>query len=166
MSKFNPTLLALALLAVAPAAMAAGSNSAALNVTLTLDNTCGITTSAVNFGTQTTLLSAIDATGTVTVTCTSTGGTYSVAFNGGTTTGGTIAQRKLFNAASSNTIDYNLYTTAARTVLVGDGTTGVVVGGTGNGSAQAFSVFGRVAAGQNPKATGVYSDTVTATVSF
>ncbi len=166
MSKFNPTLLALALFAVAPVAMAAGSNSAALNVTLTLDNTCGITTTAVNFGTQTTLLSAIDAAGTVTVTCTSTGGTYNVAFNGGTTAGGTIAQRKLVNVASGNTVDYNLYTTAARTIVVGDGTTGVVVSGTGNGAAQAFSVYGRIAAGQNPKAVGVYNDTVTATVSF
>ena len=166
MSKLNTTLLAIALIAAAPLASAAGSNSTAMNVTLTLENTCGITTTAVNFGTQTTLSTAIDAAGTVTVTCTSTGGTYSVAFNGGTTAGGTIAQRKLLNAASGNTIDYNLYSTAGRTTVVGDGTTGVGVGGTGNGSAQAFTVFARVAVGQNPKAVGAYSDTVTATVSF
>ncbi|MFD0739595.1 spore coat U domain-containing protein [Lysobacter koreensis] len=166
MNKFKTSLLATALLVVAPMAMAAGSASTSLNVTLTLENTCGITASPVNFGTQTSLAADIDATGSVTVTCTSTGGVYNVAFNGGAAAGGgTIAQRKLLNGAS-NTIDYNLYTTAGRTVLLGDGTTGVVVSGTGNGAAQAFTVYGRVAGGQNPKPVGVYTDVVTATVSF
>ena len=166
MNVLKTTLLAAALLAVAPLASAAGSNSASLNVTLTLQNTCGITATGVDFGTQTTLAGDIDAAGSVVVTCTSTGGTYNVSFNAGTTVGGTIGQRKLFNSASTNTINYNLYTTAGRTVVLGDGTTGVVVNGTGNGAAQTYPVYGRVAGGQGAKAIGVYNDVVTATVSF
>lgn len=166
MKLLKKTLIATALLALAPAALAAGSATATLNVTLNLENTCGITAAPVSFGNQTTLTSDIDATGSVTVTCTSTGGTYNVSFNGGTTTGGTIAQRRMINAASGNTINYNLYTTNARTVVLGDGTTGVQLTGTGNGAAQVYTVYGRVDGGQNPKAVGAYSDSVTATVSF
>lgn len=165
MNALKTTLLAAALLAVAPMASAAGSNSASLNVTLTLENTCGITATGVNFGTQTTLASTIDAAGSVVVTCTSTGGTYNVSFNAGSTTGGTIGQRLLTNGAG-DTINYNLYTTTARTVILGNGTAGVVVSGTGNGAAQSYDVFGRVASGQGAKPIGVYNDVVTATVSF
>jgi len=164
MNLLKTSLLAAALFAAAPMAMA-GTASASIPVTLTLQNSCGIVAAGVNFGTVTSLASNIDAAGSVTVTCTS-AGTYTVAFNGGTTTGGTMAQRLLLNGAS-NTIQYNLFQDSARATILGDGTSSTAtVGGTGNGSAQVYQVYGRVAGGQGAKPTGVYNDSVTATVTF
>ena len=164
MNLLKSSLLALALVASAPMAMAAGSAQAPIAVSLTLQNTCAITTSPVAFGTVTTLAAALPASGSVTVTCTSNGGSYTVAFNGGTTAGGTISQRKLTNG--TDTINYNLYTTTGYTAVLGDGTTGQTVGGTGNGAAQVYNVYGQTAANQNSKSVGTYTDTVTATVTF
>jgi spore coat protein U-like protein len=164
MNLLKSSLLATAMLAAAPMAMAAAV-TAPLNVTLTLENNCVVATAPVAFGTSNTLATAIDGQGSVTVTCTSTGGSYDIAFNGGTTPTGTIAQRKMVHSGG-NTINYNLYTTATRNVVLGDGTNGVKLTGTGNGSAQVYPVFGQVAAGQDPKAVGSYSDSVTVTVSF
>lgn len=166
MKLLKKTLIATALIALAPAAMAAGTATATLNVTLDLQNTCGITATPVSFGTRTTLENDIDSTGSVTVTCTSTGGTYTITFNRGTTPTGTIAQRQMRHSGG-DTINYNLYTSAARTTVLGDGNNDTgTLSGTGNATAQVYTVYGRVASGQNPKAVGAYSDAVTATVSF
>lgn len=63
---------------------------------------------------------------------------------------------------SALTLQYNLYTTAARTT-VWDNVTGV--SGTGNGADQWNTVYGRVPAQTTP-AAGVYQDTVNVTVSW
>lgn len=87
-----------------------------------------------------------------------------MSLNAGTTSGGTIAARLMTD--SSNTLSYNLYTDVTYTTVWGDGTGGSSpVAGTGSGSLQSLTVYGRVPSGQG-EPTGSYSDTVTATITY
>lgn len=165
MKLFKTTLLATALFAAAPAAMAAGTASANFQVSIKLDNSCAIATNPLNFNTQTTLQNNIDASTTLTVTCVS-AGPYKVGISSGAGTGATFASRKMTHATLTDTINYSLYAEPARTNVIGDGTTGNVTLAGSSAGATSFTVYGRVFGSQNPKATGDYSDTVTATVSF
>ncbi|KCZ59657.1 hypothetical protein HY30_13710 [Hyphomonas chukchiensis] len=66
----------------------------------------------------------------------------------------------------SNTLSYNLYTNSGYGTVWGDGTGGSSdVTGTGSGSVQDLTVYGRMPAGQGEPA-GDYSDTVTATITY
>ena len=82
---------------------------------------------------------------------------------------GTFAARRMSSGA--NTLNYNLFTTAARTIVWGDGTSGTVTvvpqagASTPTRKAHSAVVYGRIPAGQNVKA-GSYSDVVVITVTF
>lgn len=65
---------------------------------------------------------------------------------------------------ASALLNYVLTTDSAHTTNWGN-STGSWVAGTGNGSTQAITVYGQVAAGQYV-APGAYSDTITATVNY
>lgn len=163
MNLLKSSLLAVALLATAPLAMAATA-TASMNVTLTLNNSCTVAANPLNFNTQTTLAAAIDAQTTMTVTCVS-AGPYTVAIGAGGGTGASFASRKM-TGPSANTVNYSLYAETGRTNVIGDGTSGnVTLAGSASG-VTTFDVYGRVFGSQNPKPVGVYTDTVTATVSF
>ena len=121
----------------------------------------------LGFGNYTPGSGALAANTTVNVKCTK-GTTFTVALNGGTTAGGTISQRLMSNG--TDTLQYNLYTTAAFATLFGDGTTGSTMPGTGTGiaTAVALTVFGSLpdnATNQNVS-TGAYSDTINVTVTY
>jgi spore coat protein U-like protein len=66
--------------------------------------------------------------------------------------------------SGTNYLSYVLYSDSGRTALWGNDAT-VDVAATGTGVADAHTVYGRVASGQN-KPAGSYSDTVVATVTF
>lgn len=156
----------------ATALAAAGSASAAtvtttFGVTATVLKTCAVAANPLAFGNYTPGSGALSANTTVNVKCTK-GTTFSVALNGGTTTGGTIAQRLMSNG--TDTLQYNLYTTAAFATVFGDGTTGATMPGTGTGvaTAVALTVFGNLpdnATNQNVS-TGAYADTINVTVTY
>ena len=156
----------------ATALVAAGSASAAtatttFGVTATVLKTCSVAAAALGFGNYTPGSGALAANTTVNVKCTK-GTTFTVALNGGTTAGGTITQRLMTNG--TDTLQYNLYTTAAFATLFGDGTTGVTMPGTGTGiaTAVALTVFGSLpdnATNQNVS-TGAYADTINVTVTY
>lgn len=74
---------------------------------------------------------------------------------------GNVAARRMSGPAAAQ-ISYNLYTSAAYSVIW-DNTTGVT--GTGNGADQYLQVFGRVPKQAAPT-PGTYTDTVTVTVSW
>lgn len=59
---------------------------------------------------------------------------------------------------------YNLFTSAARTTVWGDGTEGSVYVDPGRGNAN-LNVFGRIRPGQDP-IVGAYGDSITVTVLF
>jgi spore coat protein U-like protein len=109
----------------------------------------------------------VTGSSTVSVRCTN-GTAYTVALNGGSTVGGTIAQRLMANGA--NTLAYNLFTTNAYATIWGDGTTGSTQAGVGAGvaTANAHTVFGQLpdSAANQASVTGAFSDTVTVTVTY
>ncbi|MDR5856297.1 spore coat U domain-containing protein [Caballeronia sp. LZ062] len=137
----------------------------ALTLSATVIADCNIVAAPLAFPAASLLNQPLQATSTVQVTCVS-GAPYTVALDGGTTPGGTVAMRKLALQSGAATVDYQLYTDAARTKPWGDGTNGTTTNtGTGVGSSQSFVVYGVVPA-QTSQPAGKYSDTITATVSF
>ncbi len=161
-TKLLALLCGAAVLAV-PAAIAA-TTSTTFNVTANVVATCAVTATNLAFGNYDAALGTpVDATSTVNVTCTN-GHGYTVDLNAGTGSGATVAVRRMTNGG--NTLDYSMYTDAARTTVWGDGTLSTSTqAGTGNGAAQALTVYGRIPTGQFVTA-GAYSDTVTATVTY
>jgi spore coat protein U-like protein len=164
------------LVASAVAAMVAASGSAnaatvgtSFGVSASVNGVCLVSALPLAFGAYTPAAGAIAANTTVSVRCTRNTG-FSVALNGGSTTGGTISQRLLTNG--TDTLQYNLFTTAAFGTIFGDSTTGSPVAGTGNGvgvaQAVAVTVYGQLpdsAANQSVPA-GAYTDTVGVTVTY
>ncbi len=143
----------------------AATATGTLSVTANVVDTCTVGTGSnlLAFGTYTGVVS--DVNGSLFVTCTASD-TYSIALDVGI--GGSFTNRILTNPSPGGTLQYNIYTTAPRTTVWGDGTgvTGTV-SGTGNGASQSITVFGRIPAGQTAGVTpGNYTDAVTITVTF
>ncbi|MBP0615838.1 Csu type fimbrial protein [Jiella mangrovi] len=133
-----------------------------MGVSLTVTSECTVASGDLSFGSTGLIDSAIDAEGTVTVTCTQ-ASPFQLGLSAGTTTGATVSQRLLTDG--TNTVDYNLYQDSAHATVWGDtqGTNTVYVSSAAGSSGDALTVYGEVATGQNVPA-GSYSDTITATV--
>ncbi len=146
---------------LAPAAVAATTANTTFGVSATVQATCLISATPLAFGTYTGV--AATSTSTVSVTCTNTT-PYNVSLGAGTATGATVTTRKMTGPASA-VLSYAMYSDAARSVNWGQTIASDTVAGTGNGSAQALTVYGSVPASQYV-APGAYSDTITATVTY
>jgi spore coat protein U-like protein len=141
----------------------AGTATGTLNVSLTVDHNCSVVSPAtLGFGTVTSLGSAREATGTLSVTCSNTT-PYTVGLNAGGGTGATVATRKM--ASGGVTVDYTLYRDSGRTLLWGNTIGTDTLAGTGTGSAQSLTVYGRVPVQTTP-APAIYNDAVTVTVTY
>jgi spore coat protein U-like protein len=158
--------------AIAVAAITAGAAQAATTtttfaVTATVQKTCSVSAGALAFGNYTPGAGAVTGSTTVAVRCTN-GSAYTIALNGGTTTGGSIAQRLMANGA--NSLQYNLFTTSGYATVWGDGTTGVVQAGTGAGigTPNNHTVYGQLpdSATNQSAVTGNFADTITVTVTY
>jgi spore coat protein U-like protein len=154
-------------------AMSAGvagsaTTTATFAVTETVQATCSTTATTLAFAAYTPGAGAISNNSTISVKCTK-NTPYTISLNGGTTTGGTVAQRLM--ASGANTLQYNLFTTATFSQIFGDGTgTSKTVAGTGAGvaTASAVTVFGQLPdnAANQTAVPGSYTDTVTVTVTY
>jgi spore coat protein U-like protein len=164
-----------ALLGTAGGASAATATST-FTVSANVLKTCSVSATNLAFGNYTPGGGALSSTSTVSVLCTN-GTTFTAALNGGTTTGGTVAQRLMAESGGSGTLQYNLYTTVAHATVWGDGTgSSVTLPGTGTGMALAdavsLTVYGQLpdsAANQAAPVTGAttaYSDVITVTVTY
>lgn len=92
----------------------------------------------------------------------------SVSLDNGTTAGSSIAARRLADGRG-NTLNYQLYTSASRSAVWGDGTAGstaVVASGLGLASTMQFVVHGLIPAGQSTAVPGQYTDSVTITLTY
>lgn len=166
----TPTRRLLAVSAISLAAVASPAHAAetttSLSTTATVTANCAVSTTAVAFGNVDVTSGAnVDGTGGLSVTCTN-GTAWTAAANVGSGTGATLTVRKMANGA--NLLNYALYTNDARSTVWGtaaDATT-VKYAGTGTGSAQANTIYGRVPSGQTTLPAGSYADTVTVTVAF
>lgn len=163
---YKAAILALLSTAAAQPAFAAGSTSDTLDVSATVTSNCTVSAGTVAFGNvDVTTGAAVDGTGTIAVTCTS-GTAWSAAADAGSGTGATLDTRKMVNGA--NLLNYALYTDEARSNVWGDAADAntVKISGTGNGTAQSSTIYGRVLANQNSLPAGAYADTVTVTVTY
>ena len=161
-----------AMMLILGAGLAASANSATttatFNVTETVLATCSATAAALAFAPYTPGGGAKANSSTISVKCTK-NTPYTISLNKGATTGGTVAQRLM--ASGANTLQYNLFTTAAVNVIFGDGSgTSQTETGTGSGVATAntVTVFGQVpdSAANQAAVPGNYTDTITVTVTY
>jgi spore coat protein U-like protein len=140
--------------------------------------TCAVVATPHAFGTYSSPGGAqTDSGSTLTVTCTpdkillSCSTSYSIALSAGTSA--SYGPRQLASGAAR--LNYNLYTSAARSTVWGDGSGGSnTVSGTINTSllgllclagSNNHTVYGRIPAAQNVS-SGIYADTITVTVTF
>lgn len=157
--------LAMGMACLSPAAMAADATGV-VNISASVTPDCTVGTSTLAFGSASSAAiqaGNVDATGTVSVTCTN-GVAYTIKLDLGGGTGASMASRKM--ASGGNLLNYTIYDSGTHTSVWGDGTDGsVTVAGSGSGAAQSISAYGRIFSGQTP-AAGSYTDTVNVTVSY
>jgi len=139
----------------------AATATTTFQVTATVQATCLISATNLNFGTYTGVL--VSSTSTITVTCTNTS-PYNVGLNAGTAPGATVTTRKMSGPGGA-LLAYALYQDAAHSINWGNTVGTDTVAGTGNGNAQALTVYGQVGAGQFVT-PGAYVDTITATITY
>jgi spore coat protein U-like protein len=153
----------LAILSLAGSSAQAATATGTFNSTITIQANCQvISTNTLNFGTQNILTANTDASATFTVQCTNTT-PYNVGLNAGSTAGGTVATRLMTSGAA--TVSYKMYSDAARTTNWGNTVGTDTLAGTGNGTTQTLTVYGRVPVQTTP-APATYNDTVTVTVTY
>ncbi len=104
---------------------------------------------------------AVDITGTVTVTCTR-NQAYDVGLNAGMASGATVTTRSMQNGSSL--LGYQLFSNSARTTNWGNTASTNWVTGTGTGSAQSYTIYAQIPAGESSP-LGSYTDTITASIS-
>lgn len=122
--------------------------------------TCSVDAPGINFGSYDPLEgAAVDGVGNVTVSC-DIATSFHIALSPGSS--GTYDARVMVNGAEQ--MRYNLYTSASRSIIWGDGTAGT---GTvdGSGTEPTFTVYGRIEGGQNLPA-GPYVDTLVVTLTY
>ncbi|KCZ55331.1 hypothetical protein HY29_12405 [Hyphomonas beringensis] len=149
-------VLGTALILCTPTALA-DTATGNLQVQAVVLNTCAVATLPVVFADVG--LTSTTANGTITVTCTNTGG-FTVALNGGGS--GDIAARELSHLTETSSFEYQLYTDAGFSTVWGDDSTGSTVSGTG--PLDVLTVYGQTTS--TPEIAGSYSDSVQVTVTF
>ena len=144
----------------------AATTSSTVTSTANVAASCGFNAAnyTLPFGTYTNSANSYTAATASTVVggqCTS-GTTYSVSLNAGTTSGATVTNR-LLAGPSSATLAYGIFTDSGFTTNAG---TNFISGATATSAAFTFTLYGRIPAGLNPSTTGAYSDVVTMTISY
>ncbi|MDQ0572830.1 spore coat protein U-like protein [Variovorax paradoxus] len=138
-------------------------------VSATVAKSCLVTADPLNFGTINGLPGQADRdqTSTINVTCT-TPTPYTVALtpsNGSTTGAGTMTPTGGV-PGNADTVPYRLYRNAARTTVWGSVTGTNTAAGTGNGAAQALTLYGRVLGTSANVRPDSYRDVVTVSVTY
>ncbi|WP_162932265.1 Csu type fimbrial protein [Solimonas sp. K1W22B-7] len=140
-----------------------GSGTFAFSALATVSAQCDPSFSVenINFGTGGLLTANYDATAIVSPRCTNTT-PYQLGLNNGINASGSIRRMK---SAAGNYVSYELYRDNGRSQRWGNTQGTDTVAGTGSGSAQDVTIYGRVAPQATPVA-GSYADTVTVTIYY
>jgi spore coat protein U-like protein len=148
---------------VSSSSCAGSSNTATttFNVTATVPTTCTVAANNLNFGTAGVLSANTDASTTLSPVCTN-GTTYNVGLNQGVN-GSSVTTRQM--SSGSALINYSLYSNSGRTTNWGNTVGTDTVSGTGIGSAQSLTVYGRIPPQTTPS-PGTYSDTIVVTLTY
>lgn len=128
---------------------------------------CAITTTPVNFGFYDPLAMAdLNSSGGITVTCNAPvrNPVVPVTLSLSAGNSGSFTQR-LMTSTAGGALNYNLYSDAAKTSVIGDGSGGsmILTNVISKATTWNVTIYGRVPAGQNV-VPGVYSDSITATI--
>ncbi len=153
----------------------AGTATANLSVTATVDASCTINTSPVSFGSYNpTAATPTFVSGAVTVACVK-GTTPVIGLGGGANPGANPGERAMLNASTNELLSYFLYkpalaapnncTTTETDVWGNSGTERLEPGTTTSVAASTYSICGKIPQ-QQDVSTGSYQDTVIATVEF
>lgn len=139
----------------------AATTTGTFQVSATVMASCSMTTNPLAFGTYTT--TQVTATTTLSVTCTN-GSPYNVGLDAGTSTGATVATRKMTGPGGA-LLGYSLNRDAGYTSNWGNTPGTDTVAGTGTGLAQNLTVYGQIPGGQLP-VVGSFTDTITTTITY
>jgi spore coat protein U-like protein len=148
----------------------AGEATSSLSVSASVTDNCIIGSSpAVNFSAYDPIVanqsSALDQTGTVTLTCTQ-GAVATIALGPGENSANAVGTtRAMKKSGAANYLSYELYGDSARTTVWGTGVNAQTEPAAPSDAAVNYTVYGRVPAAQDVPA-GSYSDTVAITVNF
>lgn len=159
-------VLCLAATALAPASTLADSATATIAVSATVRRNCTITTAPLAFGSYDPVVAnattPLDATATVTIACTM-GTPATIGLDAGSNA--LASQRRLTNASSAY-MNYQMFLDSAHATVWGNESANQMDAGTApSKEPRAFSVYGRIPAGQDVP-IGPFSDSVVATVNF
>ena len=143
----------------------AATQTDTFDVTATIIPSCSISAGNLAFGNYDPLAVADnDNTSTIAVTC-SNAAPYNIQLSTGLS--GNLAARTMDDDATSTfTLNYALFYDAGRTNNWGITNGTDTYQGTGSGSNQNITVYGRIAAGQTTPPVGNYTDTITATIEY
>ncbi len=157
--------VAVGLLSVGSVALGATSTTT-FGVSATVEDSCNVAATALGFGNFAAIdNNDVDATTTIDVTC-SNGTTFDVGLDAGTATSATVTARQMEIAATGSFLDYSLHSDSGRATNWGETVGTDTVSGTGDGTVQALTVYGRIPQGQQTALVGSYSDTITVTVTY
>lgn len=132
--------------------------------------TCSVSAVSLAFGNYNQFQSShSDTVGTIAVTCSGNAGesvAYTLSLNSGA---GTFATRRM-RASSGFVLGYNIYTTAARSTVWGDGSGGSATVSDAyvlqaSAATRNYAVYGRIFSGQKMP-VGVYTDAIVVTLAF
>ncbi len=123
---------------------------------------CSVSAATLSFGSAGVLSAALDGTTSLTTTC-SAATPYTIGLDGGNAGASDPTRRKMSYGGSQ--ITYGLYQNTARSQPWGSTNGTNTVSGTGSGSGQPITVYGRVPAQTTP-APGTYSDSIIATLTY
>jgi len=123
---------------------------------------CVVSAQPINFPSSGLLTTTKDATGTVTPECTNST-PYAIALDGGTTGATNPTQRKMSNG--SELVTYGIYRDTGRSQPWGSTQGTNTASGTGSGTGQNFTAYGRVPVQTSPS-PGNYADTVVTTITY
>lgn len=171
MKVFVPIFAASALIASTVSGWPAGSAQGNLIVKITISPECKVNPNGdaiLDFGTPGILTKDADGKGSISVQCTK-GTTYSIGLNAGThpSTADDVATRRMKGPGANDYIGYQLYSDEGRQTVWGSTSKKDTVDSKiADGTAQPYSVYGRVSKLATGVATGEYKDAVTVTVSF
>jgi len=155
LSRLSMAVLA-TLLTLEPAA--AETKTSSFQVGMNVSASCSLSASNLSFNTMPTGTTAgSDAQAEVYVTC-SASTPYTLSLDNGLNYSG---GRRL--SSSGSFVNYELYKDSSRTAAWSSASG---INGTGNGSSQSHTIFGRIPGGQSVPTTGSYADTIVATISY
>ncbi|WP_348264704.1 spore coat U domain-containing protein [Telmatobacter sp. DSM 110680] len=146
---------------LAPECAEAATATTSLGVSATVQATCVVSASSMNFGAYTG--AALSATSAISVNCTNST-PYNVGLSAGLAPGATVNNRLMVGPGPA-LLSYALSSNSKGIVNWGKTVGADTIAGTGNGTPQALSVYGQIPAGQFIT-TGAYSDTIAVTVIY